>query len=223
MAYFKSKPNSFIKAFIASDAMLYSALNLVNILFAVFVTTEVSGGTIQAATAALTAGVVTRVLTELFAGKKISGLPEAAKLNIITTGMALISISYVGFGLAQSLYPIIVFWLINGVGWGLAQPTKLSLVSKYIKHDQSNQEWGLTDAINMSLVAAAMVAGGFIVANYDFELLFLLAACLNTLGIAPYILYGQLVKQPKLKSSSSGLVLEPVKQTSANHRKFQDH
>lgn len=189
MAYFESRPNSFVKAFIASDAFLYSSLNLVNILFAVFITTKVVGGTVQAATTAIAAGMIARIVTELLAGKTISALQEQTKVNIIIIGMSLISISYFGFALSNTLLPIIVSWIVNGIGWGLSLPTKMSLMSKYINQKQSNQEWGLTDALNMSLVVITMIIGGFIVTNYSYRLLFFIAAALNGIGLIPYFIF----------------------------------
>src|SRR5215203_4767791 len=65
MPYFSTKLNPLIRAFIISDAMLYSSLNIVNVLFVVYVTTMVVGGTVQSATAALAVGLVARVTVEL--------------------------------------------------------------------------------------------------------------------------------------------------------------
>jgi MFS family permease len=189
MRYFSERPSPFIRAFIVSDALLYASLNVVNILFAVYVTSKISGGTVQAATGALAAGFVVRIVTELAAGRRITRLDERMKVWIVMVGMVLISLSYFGFIWADTVFMLSLLWAINGLGWGLALPTKMSLVSKHINHNQSNEEWGLTDALNMSLITVTMAIGSFIVAHYNYALMFGVAGALNTLGLLPYLVY----------------------------------
>lgn len=140
MAYFRSQLHPFIKAFIVSDALLYSSLNIVNILFALFVTTHVPGGTVQTATTAIAAGFAARIAVELAFGPKSSALSESSKLVLIITGMAGISLSYGGFAVASHIPALIALWILNGAGWGIAYPAKLALVAKNINHHQASQE-----------------------------------------------------------------------------------
>ena len=191
MAYFKSEVQPFIKAFIISDALLYSSLNLVNILFVGYATTKVPGGTVQSATVAIAIGLTARMVTELLAGRTSSQMSESKKLQLIIGGMAMISAGYAGFAFFHSIAMLTSMWVLNGIGWGLAFPAKLALVAKHINHDQSSQEWGVTDAINMTLIVITMLIGSVVVTHFKYELIFIIAAAINTLGIAPYSLYAR--------------------------------
>ncbi len=189
MGYFSKRVNPFIKAFIISDALLYSSLNVVNILFALYVTTKIPGGTVESATTALIAGFIVRIITELVFGRTSSRLSEQRKIEIIIVGMAAISASYIGFNLVSNTLGLSVMWGLNGLGWALAYPAKLALVAKYIKPEQASQEWGATDALNMSLIVITMAAGSYIVTHFSYTFLFIMAASINAGGIIPYVIY----------------------------------
>jgi Na+/melibiose symporter-like transporter len=193
MSYFTSRLQPFIRAFIISDALLYSSLNIVNVLFVVYVTTVVAGGTVQSATTAIAAGLIARVLVELSVGRASSKLVEKHKLLLIISGMAAISISYAGFALAHNTVGLALLWILNGAGWAIGHPAKLALVARHINHDQASQEWGFADALNMSLVVVTMVIGAYIVSHFSYGLVFTLAAFINTAGIIPYVLYARSV------------------------------
>jgi len=189
MAYFDLRISPFVRAFIASDALLYSSLNIVNILFVLYVTATVKGGTVQSATAALAVGLVARIIVELSAGKWSSQLSERGKLLLILWGMAGISLSYAGFAFSHNIYVLGFFWVLNGAGWAIGHPAKLALVAKHINHGQASQEWGLTDALNMTLIVITMGLGAWVVGHFSYMALFLFAAAINTGGILPYLWY----------------------------------
>lgn len=197
MAYFETHVSPFVRAFITSDALLYSSLNLVNILFVVYVTANVPGGTVQSATAALAIGFIARVIVDLSLGKTSSKLSETDKLRLIMLGMAAISMSYVGFALSHNIFMLGFLWVINGVGWAIGHPAKLALVAKHINHGQASQEWGLTDALNMTLIVISMMLGGWMVEQFSYTALFAFAALINTGGILPYALYYRKARMAK--------------------------
>jgi hypothetical protein len=197
VAYFTARPRPFVRAFIISDALLYSSLNIVNILFVVYVTTSVAGGTVQSATAIIAAGLISRVIIELTLGRVSSRLPEHHKLLLIIGGMAAISISYAGFALAHTSVILALLWIVNGAGWAIGHPAKLALVARHINHDQASQEWGFTDALNMTLVVLTMALGTYIVTAFSYELLFVMAAFINTAGILPYVWYARSIRTKK--------------------------
>lgn len=42
-------------------------------------------------------------------------------------------------------------------------------VAKYIKPEQASQEWGATDALNMTLIIVTMALGSYIVTNFSYD------------------------------------------------------
>lgn len=141
------------------------------------------------ATEALIAGFLVRICVELLFGRTSSKLKEKQKVQLIIAGMVAISLSYIGFIAAHNVFGLALMWAVNGFGWAIAYPAKLALVAKYIKPEQASQEWGLTDALNMSLIVITMAIGSFVVTNFSYNSLFIFAAAINALGIAPYFIY----------------------------------
>jgi MFS family permease len=205
MNYFASRVEPFVRAFIISDALLYSSLNLINLLFVAYVTATVPGGTISSATTAIAIGLATRAAVELGFGKVSSRLHETTKLRLVIAGMTAISISYAGFAFSSDIITLTILWVINGIGWAIGHPAKLALVAKYVNHGQASQEWGLTDALNMILVIIVMMAGTFVVAHFSFSQLFMLAAVINALGLIPYLSYQRIIARRPLQNKEQPL------------------
>lgn len=187
--YFQQQVDPFVKAFLVSDALLYSALNIVTVFFAVYASTRVSGGSIGAATWSLSLGYGVRIVTELSSGKTISRQTEANKTLIIIAGMILIGLAYAGLGLSPNAAWLYVWWALGGLGWGLALPTKLAVVSGRVNPEQSTQEWGLNDAANMSLIAVTTAICGFAVTRIGIQPLLITAAGINVAAAVPYLVF----------------------------------
>ena len=201
--YFRSPVHGFVKAFLISDSLLYSALNIVTVLFALFTTTKVKGGSIEAATYALSASYITRVLTELITGRHISPRGEQKKILMIILGMLAISVGYFGFAFSHQISFLYVWWIIAGFGWGLALPTKLAVVSSHINKEQANEEWSLNDALNMTLIAVTTALTGYLVSRFGIRPLFVIAALLNVFGAFPYALYFLRMPKENMQKSQS--------------------
>lgn len=183
--------NPFVKSFIISDGLLFSAWSLIFPLFAVFVTTNVANGNIGLAASSVTAYFVVRIITEVISGKYLQKFSEGKRINILNFGMLLVAVSYFGFAFSNTIFMIYSFWTIAGIGWGLATPTRLSLFSLHIDKSSAVTEWSVTDVINLILIAASTAIGGFIATQYGFKMLFLLAGVINLLGIIPFLIYNR--------------------------------
>ena len=111
--------------------------------------------------------------------------------------MAIISLSYVGLAYSQLIVQLYIFYGMIGLGIGLATPAKNSLFSSNLTKDNDTAQWSTLDASVFLSMALASVVGGFIARVYGFELLFLVAAGLNLIGIVPYLIYIQNWKKIK--------------------------
>ena len=181
--------NPYIKSFIISDGLLFSAWSLIFPLFAVFVTSNIAGGNIEVAASTVTVYFIIRIITEIISGKYLQKYSESKRLSILIAGMLLVAVAYLGFAFSKTISAIYIFWAIAGVGWGLATPTRLSLFSLHLDKNSAVTEWSVTDVINLILIAASTALGGFIATQYGFQLLFILAAIINLLGVIPFWLY----------------------------------
>lgn len=187
--------NSIVKAFIISEMLIWSAWNFITPIFAVFASTKITGGSVAIAASSYSAHLISRVITEFFSGMRLERASEKNKLIISIIGICFITVSYLGFAIAQ--YPILLYVLyaVSGAGIGLATPAKNSLFATHLDKNKTTSEWGIYDAAVFICTAVAATSGGLIAESYGFHILFIISAVLNTAGIIPYIIQLQYIRK----------------------------
>ena len=183
------KVNSIVEAFIVSETFLWSAWNFVTPIFAIFVINSIKGGNIQIAASAFSVCLIARVVLEIISGKYLGNKSDKHKLFLAILGMILMSAAYIGFAFSHSIISLFLFYILIGIGFGIASPAKYSLFTEHIDKGKETMEWSLYDAIILIGIASATALGGFIASLYGFTFLFILASVVNILGIVPYLLY----------------------------------
>lgn len=183
--------NPIIKAYIVSECFLWAGWNFITPIFAIFATTQVTNGKIELAASAYSVHLVFRVIFELIIGKYFSSSSERKMLQVVIVGILLISVAYIGFVFTTSILQMFLFYSIAGIGFGISSPVKGTIFSKHLDKNKETIEWGITDATAFIAIALASALGGFIAANYGFQVLFILSASINILSVIPYLLYGK--------------------------------
>jgi MFS family permease len=181
--------SNIVEAFIISETFLWSAWNFVTPIFAIFVVNSIKGGNIQIAASAYSVCLIARVVFEIISGKYLKNKSDRNKLSLAILGMILMSIAYVGFAFSHSILWLFLFYILIGIGFGVASPAKYSLFTEHLDKDKATTEWSLYDAITLIGIASATALGGFIASLYGFTFLFVLASIVNLLGIVPYLFY----------------------------------
>ena len=97
------------------------------------------------------------------------------------------SIAYIGFAFSHNIPFLFFFYILIGIGFGVASPAKYSLFTNHIDKEKTSTEWSMYDAINLIGIASATALGGFIASIYGFAFLFILASIVNILAIVPYL------------------------------------
>lgn len=181
--------NPVVKAFIVSEAFLWSAYNFVLPLFAVFVVNNIRGGNVQIAASAYSFFLIVRVIFELITCKYLGKSNEFNKFITTIAGILLISLGYLGFAFSYSVISLFIFFGVVGIGLGIASPIKNSLFATHLDKNKETTEWGIYDAVTFVGMASTAALGGFIASSYGFNFLFVIASVVNFLGILPYLLY----------------------------------
>lgn len=180
--------NAIIKAFIISEAFLWSAWNFVTPLFAIFVIQDIAKGTIEVAATSYSLYLVIRVIFELISGKILTKSNDRGKISMAIFGILCLSLAYVGFAFSASTFHIFLFYSVLGIGLGVASPAKNSLFSIHLDKNKETTEWSLADGVTFICMAMATAIGGFVATQYGFKILFILAGSINFLSIVPYLL-----------------------------------
>lgn len=190
--------NPLVKAFIISETFVWSSYNFVTPIFAIFVINNIAGGNVQTAASAFSIFLISRVIFDLISCRFVAGQSESKKMFATILGLFILSIGYFGFAFSRTISFLFFFYIISGMGLGIATPSKNSLFSTHLDKNKEPTEWGIYDAITFIGMASTAALGGFIANQYGFQFLFLLACGINLLGIIPYLLY---VSPKKNKSS----------------------
>jgi|SRR3989344_4631682 len=188
--------NPLVKAFILSEAFLWSAWNFITPLFAVFIVNDIEGGTIQAAATGFSIYLVSRVIFELISGRILAKSDDKGKILMAIFGILCLSFAYAGFAFSESITSIFLFYFIVGVGLGTASPAKNSMFAIHLDKNKETTEWSLADAVSFICMAMATVIGGFVATQYGFKVLFILASVINLISTVPYLLQLS-IKTPK--------------------------
>lgn len=181
--------NPVVKAFIISEIFVWSSWYLIIPIFSVLVATKIEGGNIQLAASAISSNLIARVIFEIIIGKFLIGERRKYQFHVIILGLLILSVSYIGLAFSREIISIFIFIIIAGMGVGVAAPAKSAIFSTHLDHDKEPYEWGVHDAFVLIGMAFATALGGFIVSQYGFSSLLILAAIINSVGILPYFLY----------------------------------
>ncbi|MFH1832766.1 MAG: MFS transporter [Candidatus Levyibacteriota bacterium] len=183
------KINNSVKAFIISESFFWSAWNFIAPIFAIFVIRDIKGGNIEIVATAYSLYLVIRIIFELISGRLLLDAKDFKKYIFIILGMLIISCSYLGFLITKTIFNFYLFYALIGIGFGLASPAKFSLFTDHLDKGKGVAEWGIYDAVALIGMALAASLGGFIAKIYGFQILFLISAFINFVGIIPYLLF----------------------------------
>ncbi len=181
--------NPIVKAYIISEALLWSGWDFVIPIFSVFIVTNIDGGTIQTAAAGYSIYLITRVMVEIISGRFLQKSNDKKKLIISLIGMSFLSVAYLGFAVSQNISMVFLFYSMLGLGLGIAAPAKNSLFAIHLDKNKESTEWSIMDAVCFICMALATALGGFVAVAYGFPTLFIIASIVNLLAMIPYILY----------------------------------
>lgn len=179
--------NPVVKAYIIGDTLLWSAWNLSGPIFAVYMITQIKGGTIEAAATGYSIYLLGRITFELICARYLIKKSDSIKFIVTVLGMFAMSIAYIGFAYSATVASVFFFYFILGSGVGFASPAKNSLFATHLDKHKEATEWGVTDVVAFVAMATTTIIGGIISTEFGFTTLFLLAAAMNLTGTIPYL------------------------------------
>lgn len=174
------KLNYVIKVLIVSDAFFLSSLGLLNPIFAIFLTSQIKGGTIETAGIAATIYLIVRTIFLLPVSSQIDKQKgERDDLFFLVGGlliMALTSVLYIFAGTATHIYILQIFL---GLGAAMHYPAWYVLFTRHIGRFREGFAWGVYEVVIGLSGAIAALTGAFLAENYGFSLVFSLVAFLT--------------------------------------------
>jgi MFS family permease len=179
--------NPIVKAYIVSEAFLWSGWYLIIPIAALFVANEIPGGNIQIAATGYSIHLTTRVIFELLSGRYLAKTHDTEKLYAASLGIFLTSLALLSFAFTNSIPMMLISYVLAGVGFGIGSPAKNALFSLHMDKDKETTEWSVADGVTFICNAAATAIGGYIAMQYGFQTVFFLAGVISLIGLVPYL------------------------------------
>lgn len=170
--------NKYEKLLLGGAAFWWFGEGLFGPLFAVF-TGKVGGDILDVTWAWATYLLVTGVI-EIWVGRVSDRIGHA---KLMVAGYALNAVFTFGYLFVSESWHLFVVQAGLGVALALADPTWDALYAIHESRKKAGLLWGISHGAEQLITGTSILIGGFIVANYSFEALFLIMGLIQVVGV----------------------------------------
>ncbi|KPJ85975.1 hypothetical protein AMJ57_01120 [Parcubacteria bacterium SG8_24] len=181
-----SKINRIILTMIYADFIFVIGGGLISPIIAVFITEQVTGGSVAVAGFAVTVFWVVKsavqIPVSLYADKRKGDRDD---YGFILVGYAITTlISFLYFLFVREAWHVYLLEAINGVAYGMLTPCWLAVFTKNIDRQKENTEWMMhSNAVGLGFAAAAAI-GGVLAERFGFRVIFLVVGVMKVISTA---------------------------------------
>ncbi len=180
---FLHQMNPVVKFLTISDIMVMGGLGLITPIFAVFITDQVNGGTVE--TVGIAGGIFmfTQSIMQIPFGYIIDRIKgEKDDFWVMFFGtllMALIPILYIFCDTPLKLY---IVQFVYGLLSAATYPTWYAIFTRHIDRNRAGFEWGIYQTLSGVSIAGFSALGGFVASEYGFPALFITVSVVCFIG-----------------------------------------
>lgn len=175
--------NVVIKILILSDLIIWSAYNLLAPVFAIFITEQIPGASLESVGIAAGLYFIVKAIAEVPVGiylDKMKG--EKDELYSALIGTMLTAFVYFSYSFVDSVWHLYVLQIILGMAAALSFPGWYSIFSRHVDQEKRAMEWSMYD-ISLGIgIALASTLGAFIADKFGFQILFVIIGIFTCLG-----------------------------------------
>jgi len=176
--------NKIIWLLIISSFVLETASGLTSPLFAVFLTNNIAGGTLEVIGFAAAIYWILKSLLQLLVGyylDKLSG--EADDLTALIAGHVIFGITFFLYILAKTPTHIYLIESLAAVGGALLVPSWYGIFIRHIDKYKEDFEWSVNSSLSFGLgTGLAGAIGGIMVTKLGFETTFAVAGTISLIS-----------------------------------------
>lgn len=174
-----------IRVLITSDFLLMSATNLLSPIFALYIVGSIQGASIIHVGFSTSIYVISQALFVIPIGMFIDrSKSEDRHYFMILFGSLLQAAVYFSYAFIDTLMSLYVVNALYGISVACAYPAWRTIFGRHVDKGREGFEWSLYDVCIGIGVASATALGGLIVAEFGFEILFILAGFIALSGAA---------------------------------------
>jgi MFS family permease len=175
--------NRVIKTLVFSDVLIMGSIGLVAPIFAVFITENIQGGTIEVVGIAATIYLLVKSVGQLIAAEIIDRIKgERDDFMAMFYGSMFISLIYLAYIFVRTPMQLYLIQFVLGMAAAFAFPSWLAIFTRHIDKNFEGREWGIYHTLIDLVSAATAGIGGAIAYNFGFKYLFALIAIFGFMG-----------------------------------------
>lgn len=173
-----------LKILLLTNGLILTAGAMLGPIYALFVE-EIGGSLLDASYAgaifALAAGI-----TVLISGKYADKIrrPEF----IMAIGYTMVGVGFLLLTVVQSIWALLLVQALIGFGEATYSPSFDAIYSRHLDKHNEGKQWGVWESMMYFTTFFGALAGGFITTYYNFDVLFIVMACMCLLS-AIYIFF----------------------------------
>ncbi len=182
--YFLTKRiNPVVKFLTISDIIILTSFGLITPIFAIFITNNIDGGTVEVAGLASAIYLFTKSLGQIPVARyidKIKGEKDDFWVMFIgSMGIVIIPVLYLFIDAAASLFVVQFFY---GASAAMVFPAWMAIFTRHIDKEHEGVEWGVYRTMIDFGCAVAASLGGLLAYRFGFEPLFIVISIVSFMG-----------------------------------------
>ena len=175
--------NLIIKILIASDFIIWSSVNLVSPIFAIFVVDRLPGGSIASMGIASMIYFIAKSIVEIPVGTYIDrSSSERDDLYSALLGTVLSAVVFFLYPSINTVWQLYVLQAVSGAAAAIAFPGWYSIFTRHVDKAKEAFEWSLYDVLLGLGMAFTAALGAFLVERFGFDVVFYIVGVLVFYG-----------------------------------------
>lgn len=188
--------NKILKVLVASDILIFSGFGLMSPVFAVFVTEQITGGSL------ITVGIAEAIY---LGSKSLFQIPigilidetEGEKIDfwLALAGSVISALAILLYIVASTPIHIYLIQFLFGIAGAMAYPAWMGLFSRNLESGRESFIWGLHSTTTEISAAVTAALGGYVAEKFGFGSLFLTAGTMALFGsLVLFVVYPEISK-----------------------------
>jgi len=175
--------NKVIRVLIASDFLLQSGWGLIGPIFAIFITQQVKGGSLEAVGFAAATYWITKSFAQPFIARFLDVKKgEGDDFKVLVMGMYIANLIPIGYLFSTNILQIFFLEFIRGLAMACVIPAWAGIFTRHIKKGWEAFSWSIESTSLGFAFGLAAAFGGVTVAIMGFKIVFILASILGILS-----------------------------------------
>lgn len=177
------KINHVARVLIVSDFLTNAGFGFFAPIFAVFVTKQIAGGSLEIVGFASAIGQLCKSILQIPIARLLDkNHGEYDDFYSMVTGSVLVTITPFMYLVASQPFHLYIIQAIFGIGLAFAVPPWYAIFTRHIDPGQENIEWSFESVAIGSSGAIAAALGGVIAQRFGFEAVFIMAGVIAMWG-----------------------------------------